>query len=458
MKRRHGFALLVGLVLTLITLPGCGGEDNTNSTNANAANANLNISNANVTIQTNGNTNAGTTNTSNMNAGNMNGNMNRNANVNATPRATPDVGGTPLSIGEIQERMPLGEIAFNVPPSMELEKARTVVLLLSPKQTAKELEEQLHERGTAAGEIKHYRIKISDKMQAVLSGDGFLITPITSDTLPISSQEPTQWSWDVRPQRAGALNLHVILNAIVDLDDGQGPRPYPIRVFDQPYVVKVPRQEGAMATFFSNALPWLLAAVLVPGVVVAWLWYRGRKRPRAASRRVPSGGEGSRLFLSYRREDSAGHVGRLHDALAGHFGPERVFMDIDSIGYGEDFVEAVEKAVGSCAVAVVVIGRQWLSASDKKGNRRLDDPGDFVHLEVATALRRGVKVIPALVQGAEMPSEDVLPGPLAKLARRNAIEISDSRWAFDVERLIAAVEEALMKEPAQQAEPSALPG
>ena len=365
-------------------------------------------------------------------------------------------------IDEIRERMALGEIAFTVPHPMRLNETQTVVLLLSPKQTAEELKGQLRDRG-ATGNIENYRIKISDKMQALLTGDGFLITPVTTpDTLPISKQEPTRWSWDVRPLRAGRLTLHIVLNAIVDLDDGAGPHPYSIETFDKVYDVEVPRQEGgtggATAISFGNAWPWLLAVLLATAGVAAWLWYGRRKRPRAAARRLPFAGRESKIFLSYRREDSAGHVGRLHDALAGHFGAERVFMDIDSIGYGEDFVEAVEKAVGSSAVVVVVIGRQWLSVADKKGNRRLDDPGDFVHLEVATALRRSVRIIPTLVQGAAMPSEDVLPEPLAKLARRNAIEISDSRWQFDIERLIAAIEEALMRESAKQAEPSVLPG
>jgi hypothetical protein len=239
------------------------------------------------------------------------------------------------------------------------------------------------------------------------------------------------------------------------MDDGSGPRPYPLRTFSQKYVVEVSWREGA-ATFFRNNWQWLWAALLIPGG--ALLWNRKRTKRRAAARRALPAGGGSRIFISYRREDAAGHVGRLHDDLADHFGADRVFMDIDSIGYGEDFVEAVEKAVASCAVLIAVIGKLWLDTADKRGNRRLDNPQDFVRLEIATALRRGVKVIPALVQGAAMPGEDVLPGPLAKLARRNAIEISDSRWQFDMERLIGALEEELDKESAKQTESGALPG
>ena len=411
MKRLCGLALPIILLLTLVILPGCGGGDNTNATNTN---------------------------------------LNSNVTPTPSPSATPEAGGTPLSkIDEILGKMREGNIVFNVPPSMTLQEAKTVVLLLSPKQTMEELEGQLRERNVV-GDVKRDRIKIADRMQAVLSGDGFQITPITADTLPVSAKEATQWSWDVRPQRPGTLHLHVVLNAMVDMGDGTGLRPYPLKTFDQTYVVEVP-QRGA-AAFLGYGWPWLLAVLLVPAGGAAWLWYRRRKRPRTVARLISSAGRDARIFLSYRRDDSAGHAGRLRDALAAHFGAERVFMDIDSIGYGDDFVEAVEKAVGSCAVVVVVIGREWLSAADKKGNRRLDDPRDFVRLEVETALKRGVRIIPVLVEGASMPGEDVLPPPLAMLARRNAIELSDERWQFDTERLAAALEQKLAGTPAARAE------
>ncbi|HEY0324208.1 MAG TPA: toll/interleukin-1 receptor domain-containing protein [Pyrinomonadaceae bacterium] len=164
--------------------------------------------------------------------------------------------------------------------------------------------------------------------------------------------------------------------------------------------------------------------------------------------------QNSNIFISYRREDTSGYAGRLHDALSLHFGSDRVFMDVDSIGYGVDFVEVVENAVSSCEILIAVIGKHWVDITDKKGQRRLDNPQDLVRVEIATALKRGIKVIPAIVQDAIMPTEDVLPEPLAKLARRNAIEISDSRWKFDVERLIAAIEQELNRESAGQINPA----
>ncbi|HEY6320333.1 MAG TPA: toll/interleukin-1 receptor domain-containing protein [Thermoanaerobaculia bacterium] len=150
----------------------------------------------------------------------------------------------------------------------------------------------------------------------------------------------------------------------------------------------------------------------------------------------------SKIFVNYRREDSAGHAGRLFDRLSARF-PARVFMDIDNLEPGVDFVEVIETAVGSCEVLIVVIGNEWLSVKDAAGRRRLDDPADYVRLEIATALQRQVRVIPVLVQRASMPRAEELPPDLVKLARRNAIELSDARWAYDVDRLIRTIEEVL---------------
>jgi beta-lactam-binding protein with PASTA domain len=149
------------------------------------------------------------------------------------------------------------------------------------------------------------------------------------------------------------------------------------------------------------------------------------------------------IFISYRREDSAGHAGRLYDRLSQHFGRSRVFMDVAQIEAGLDFVEAIEQAVGSCQVLLVMIGREWLTSADERGRRRLDDPHDFVRLEVAAALSRNVRVIPVLVEGAKIPTAQDLPDDLARLSRRQAVELRDSRWDADVQDLIAVAGKAL---------------
>ena len=156
-----------------------------------------------------------------------------------------------------------------------------------------------------------------------------------------------------------------------------------------------------------------------------------------------------RIFISYRREDTAGYAGRLYDDLRDHFGREQVFMDIDTIDPGTDFVETIQNAVHSFDVVIVLIGRRWLTMGGKR--RRLDNPDDWVRLEIETALGRGIRVVPVLVQGAKMPNRNVLPESLAMLARRQAFVMSDVRWEADVRTLI----ESLKRVPTrgQPAEP-----
>jgi len=147
------------------------------------------------------------------------------------------------------------------------------------------------------------------------------------------------------------------------------------------------------------------------------------------------------IFVSYRREDSAGWTGRLADDLRSAFPLHHVFHDIASIEIGEDFVEAMRRSLAACAVVTVVIGPRWLAATDDAGRRRLHDPEDWVRLEVVESLqRRGLRVVPVLVGGADMPRAEELPEALRPLARRNAHEISDKRWDYDVAQLVTALQ------------------
>jgi|tagenome__1003787_1003787.scaffolds.fasta_scaffold20979695_2 streptogramin lyase len=148
---------------------------------------------------------------------------------------------------------------------------------------------------------------------------------------------------------------------------------------------------------------------------------------------------GSRIFISYRHADSAGYAGRLHDRLQQRYGDQHVFMDLE-MEYGIDFVERIGDAVGTSAVMLVMIGPGWLDARDEGNARRLDDPDDFVRIEVSSALARPTRVIPVLVGNAKMPERGDLPEPMQALARRNALELSDSRWEFDVGRLVQTVD------------------
>jgi TIR domain-containing protein len=159
-----------------------------------------------------------------------------------------------------------------------------------------------------------------------------------------------------------------------------------------------------------------------------------------------------RIFISYRRDETSGHAGRLYDALADRFGPEHVFMDVDAIDLGADFARVIAGAVTSCDVVIAVIGRAWLTAADEAGRRRLDEPDDFVRIELASALARDVFVIPACVQGAAIPPVRELPEELAQLSRRQGVELRDGAWHDDVRRLIRRLER-LAAEKARPVEP-----
>jgi hypothetical protein len=148
----------------------------------------------------------------------------------------------------------------------------------------------------------------------------------------------------------------------------------------------------------------------------------------------------SGVFVSYRRDDSSGHAGRLVDSLTALLGGSfPIFQDVDDIAPGSDFHEEINKALSGCAVALVVIGPNWLHIKDASGGRRLEQPNDMVALEIVEAIGKGLCVIPVLVHEARMPGSDELPERIRKLARLNAFEISDSRWRSDAEQLATAI-------------------
>lgn len=153
-----------------------------------------------------------------------------------------------------------------------------------------------------------------------------------------------------------------------------------------------------------------------------------------------------KIFISYRRDDSAGYAGRLFDFLTAQFGENNIFMDIDTIEPGEDFRKVVKNAVATCDVVLVMIGKQWLSMLDAQGRRRLDDPRDWVRVEIAAALANpNVRVIPVLVRDANMPGNHELPDELKELSWRNAIELSDTRFQYDARKLIEVIERVAVK-------------
>lgn len=148
------------------------------------------------------------------------------------------------------------------------------------------------------------------------------------------------------------------------------------------------------------------------------------------------------VFVSYRRSDAQAWAGRLGADLAAAFGDVARFFDLASIAPGADYLDVIERAVDGADAVLVLIGPLWADVRDDLGRRRLDDPDDVVAAEIAQALKPGRLVIPVLLGGVAMPASTDLPEPLRPLRRRNAVELSEARWAFDCERLFAALEAA----------------
>jgi hypothetical protein len=140
--------------------------------------------------------------------------------------------------------------------------------------------------------------------------------------------------------------------------------------------------------------------------------------------------------VSYRRDDAGAYAGRIADWLIDEFGSGCVFMDVDGIPLGVDFVKHLTREVESCDVLLAMIGAKWISIEDETGKRRLEDPADFVRIEIGAALRRDIPVIPILVDGAKIPRPELLPEDIKKLSLRNGLEVRLASFRTDMDRLI----------------------
>ena len=144
----------------------------------------------------------------------------------------------------------------------------------------------------------------------------------------------------------------------------------------------------------------------------------------------------TKIFISYRREETAGEARALFNTLVARLGESSVFMDVDSVALGRDFRQVLQESLASCDLVLVIIGRDWLDAKSGSGQRRIEDPEDFVHLEIGVALKRNIPITPVLVQRAEMPTAQHLPQGIKDFAYRNGFELSHNRWESDVQELL----------------------
>lgn len=158
-----------------------------------------------------------------------------------------------------------------------------------------------------------------------------------------------------------------------------------------------------------------------------------------------------RIFINYRRGEDSGFAQALFIRLEQAFAPGSLFMDVDSIAPGVDFVRHLDAQVAQCDVLLALIGRGWLDATDAQGGRRLDDPDDFVRIEIATALKQGKRVIPVLLYDTKMPAAGQLPEELRPLTRRQAVRLTHERFRADADGLIRALQEEAAPTPVQPA-------
>ncbi|MFD2822654.1 toll/interleukin-1 receptor domain-containing protein [Lacinutrix iliipiscaria] len=139
-----------------------------------------------------------------------------------------------------------------------------------------------------------------------------------------------------------------------------------------------------------------------------------------------------RIFISYRRSDTQGYAGRLSDSLGDYFGENRVFRDIEDIKGGSEYAKDIESQVSTADAVIVLIGPQWLTTADSDGNRRIDNPNDWVAQEIVMAMEHGIRIFPVLIEGTVLPRAEELPEKLAPILNYNAITISDSKWDADI--------------------------
>jgi hypothetical protein len=150
-----------------------------------------------------------------------------------------------------------------------------------------------------------------------------------------------------------------------------------------------------------------------------------------------------KIFISYRRDDSSGHTGRVNDRLEKEFGRDLLFMDVDAIPLGVNFANYLKDEIAKCDAMLVIIGPDWLNARDENNLRRLDYPKDFVRIEISAALLRDIPVIPITVDGAKMPRPEVLPDEMKELALRNGLDVRHSSFHADMDKLVGTLRRRL---------------
>jgi hypothetical protein len=311
-----------------------------------------------------------------------------------------------------------GQISFNPPESMHTGQAEIIEVRIQPERV-------VTEGILGRGDIQVEAIGVTPSMSVKLccgppeGNSPFDIISLSNEQQVVSPGTFTQWIFEVTPRKEGPQVLTLSVSAQYRFPNGEViPKNYPI----------ITRMIQVNVSERGSLLVWLSlgTAVIVVLLVLGW-WSRRSKRA-------------ARIFVSYRRDDSSGWVQGLHDRLAEHFGEQVVFMDLNDIAPGTDFVSTLKRSLKETRVVLVVIGRRWMEARASTGQRRLDDPADWVRLEVQKAIEGGKRVIPVLVDGAEMPDANDLPEDIRALVRYQAVKIYPDQFSSGVQMLIQAID------------------
>ena len=345
-------------------------------------------------------------------------------------------------IDEILNQSARASIAYNAPSEMQLDETVTIELLLNPRLSEAELKKQITEPGDVQASAD---VEITPQMKAELIAadpEALSIAPLHDDPIQvISGTETTKWSWFVTAKKEGTQKLSLVIYRLVKYEGKEDWRV--VETYKGDILIRVTLLNRIRAMNWG----WIVAPVVaLLAIAAVWRWYAQRKPERDFRTTAPVRELSGHIFISYRRSDSADIVGRIYDRLVQEFGRAAIFKDVDSIPLGIDFKGYLDRTISECSVLLTIIGDHWLDASDADGKRRLEDPNDFVRIEIESALEQGIAVIPLLVRGAQMPEEENLPAGLKKLIYRNGISIRpDPDFHRDMDRLISALKSYLRR-------------
>ena len=349
-------------------------------------------------------------------------------------------------IDEFLSQSVQSSLAYNVPGRMALNETVTLELLMNPSLSPTQLAGQVGE----PGQVVTAGIEITPLMKADLiprDREALTVQPLHADSVqPISALDTTRWAWLVTGKKSGSQRVLLVVYRLVKFEGKEYWRE--VESYRAEINVEVTLGQWLGITGWK----WLAALTLVAlSLLVFRRRYARTEREigwgawRALEKLGHSGGKAlGHIFISYRRSDSADIAGRIYDRLVEEFGRAPIFKDVDSIPLGTDFKQQLDQKVNETRVLLAIIGDRWLEAADAAGRRRLDDPADYVRMEIELALERGIQVIPLLVRGAQMPDEDQLPAGLKALVYRNGISIRpDPDFHNDMDRLITAIKDSI---------------